>query len=168
MISIDAAHKEVNDLYKQLTPMVDAVVNKNCKEIDDIVGKIKSNLTVLTKKELEDYMLRLTAEAYYLTSTKDSSILKQECALTLLKEKQADVFNITPGTARAKDNQSIIDTVDKQVVTLLYNAVTNRLKSKLDETHRMINVLSNVLISKNAEAKLRGGIRDNDTYDNSL
>ena len=32
------------------------------------------------------------------------------------------------------------------------------MKSKLDETHRMINVLSNILISKNAENKLKGVI----------
>jgi hypothetical protein len=112
-------------------------------------------------------MLQLTVEAYYLTSIKDSSTLKQECALTLLKTGQANIFNGTAGTQNARNNQAIVDTLDKQVVNVLYNAITNRFKSKLDEIHRMINVLSNVLISKNAEAKLRGGIKD-DTHSDDI
>jgi hypothetical protein len=166
MINIDNAHKEVNDTYKQLIPMVDEVVSKNSKEIDAIFNKIKSNLTNLTNKELQDYMLQLTVEAYYLTNIKDSSTLKQECALTLLKSGQAEIYNGTVGTQSARSNQAIIDTLDKQVVNVLYNAITNRFKSKLDEIHRMINVLSNVLISKNAEAKLRGGVKEDDSHSN--
>lgn len=167
MISIDDSLKEVNDVYKQLIPMVDDVVSKNTKEVDAIFKNIKKDLTNLTNKELQDYMLQLTVEAYYLTSIKDSSTLKQECALTLLKTGQANIFNGTAGTQNARNNQAIVDTLDKQVVNVLYNAITNRFKSKLDEIHRMINVLSNVLISKNAEAKLRGGIKD-DTHSDDI
>lgn len=167
MINIDKAQKEVYDVYKQLSPMVDDVVAKHTKEVDAIFKNIKDNLTTLTNKELQDYMVRLAAEAYDLTAIKDSSTLKQECALTLLKESQANIFNGTVGTQSARNNQSIIDTLDKQVVNILYNAITNRFKSKIDEVHRMISVLSNVLISKNAEAKLRGGIT-NDTHGDDI
>lgn len=168
MASFDNARKEVKDLYSQLAPIVDEVVAKNSKEIDSIIKNIKSNLTNLTNKELHEYMLQLQIEAYEFARTKDMSILQQECALTLLKEKQANIYNGTAGTQSARSNQAIIDSVDKQAVSMLYNAVSNRMKSKLDETHRMINILSNVLISKNAEAKLRGGQKDDDLYDNNV
>ena len=147
-------------MAKQLQPMVDDVVAKHTQDIDKIFTAIKKDLTTLTNKELQDYMIRLSAECYDLTEIKDSSTLKQECALALLKESQANVFNGTVGTQSARTNQSIIDTLDKQVVNILYNAISNRFKSKIDEVHRMISVLSNVLISKNAEAKLRGGVKD--------
>jgi hypothetical protein len=52
--------------------------------------------------------------------------------------------------------------MDKQVVVMLQNAVANCMKSKLDEAHRMVNVLSNVLISKNAENKLKG-VKDDES-----
>lgn len=163
MINIDKARKEVIDMGKQLQPMVDDVVNKYTKDVDAVFNDIKKNLTTLTNKEIRDYMIRLSAECYDLTEIKDSSTLKQECSLALLKESQANVFNGTVGTQSARSNQSIVDTVDKQVVNILYNAISNRFKSKIDEVHRMISVLSNVLISKNAEAKLRGGVTD-DTH----
>jgi len=167
-MDIKDALKEIDDTYKQLQPMVDDVVNRHTKDIDVIFKNIKKDITTLSNKELQDYMLQLQAEAFDLTAVKDSSALKQELALTILKTKQATIYSATAGTSAARNNQATIDTVDKQVVSALYNAINNRFKSKLDEVHRMINVLSNVLISKNAEAKLRGGSRDDDTHSNDI
>lgn len=164
----DGANKDVTTLYKQISPMVEEIISKHSKDVDVIITKIKSNLTNLTNKELQNYILELSVEAYYLANTKDLSILKQECALTLMKESQANIYNGTAGTQATRNNQSIIDTGDKQCVTMLYNAVSNRMKSKLDEVHRMIGVLTNVLISKNAEAKIRGGNVDDDLHANNV
>lgn len=156
MIDINSARKEVQDTYKYLKPIVKEVVDKHSKDIDAIVTKIKKNLTVLTNKELQDYMLQLSIEAYYFSERKDMSILMQECAIAVSKGAQADIFNSTAGTQAVRGNQAIINSMDKQVVAVLQGAVANCMKSKLDETHRMINVLSGVLISKNAENKLKG------------
>lgn len=156
MVSIDAARREVQDTYKSLKPIVKEVVDKHSKEIDAIIAKIKKNLTVLTNKELQDYMLQLSIEAYYFAELKDMSILMQECAIAVSKGAQADIFNSTAGTQAVRSNQATIASLDKQVVAILQSAVANCMKTKLDETHRVVNILSNILISKNAENKLKG------------
>ena len=158
MEDIKNAKEKVLDVYKQLQPIVDGVVSKNAKDIDNLIKKIKTNLTTLTNKELQEFMLQLSVETYYFATIKDSAILKQECATALLNEGIANVFNSTAGTQMVRTNQATMDNLDKQTVKILYNAVANNMKSKLDEAHRMINVLSSVLISKNAEAKLQNNI----------
>ena len=165
-MNIDNANKNVIDFYKDLKPIVDEVVSKNARPIDEIIKKIKKDLTTLTNKELQDYMLQLSIETYYFATIKDSSILRQECATVLLKEGQANSFNGADGTQSYRNNQAIIQNLDKQAVNVLYNAVVNCMKSKLDEAHRIVNVLSSVLISKNAEAKLKG-VQSDDIYDNT-
>ena len=155
-MDISNANAELSELYNDLKPIVDSVVQKQSMEIDKIIERIKRNLGNLTNKELQDLMLQLSIETYYFSHIKDMSILKQECATALMKESQANSFNSTVGTQAVRHNQSIIDSLDKQAVNMLYSAVANNLRSKLDEAHRMVNVLSNVLISKNAEAKLKG------------
>ena len=40
------------------------------------------------------------------------------------------------------------------------------MKTKLEETHRMIGVLNSILISRSAEAKLKGANGDDDTRNN--
>lgn len=154
-MDIKEANKQLTEVYKELQPIVDSVVDKQSKEIDKIIERIKRNIDTLTNKELQDLMLQLSIEAYYFAHIKDMAILKQELSLALSKESHANSFNSTVGTQAIRNNQAIIDSIDKQTVNILYNAVANNMKSKLDEVHRMINVLSNVLISKNAEAKLK-------------
>ena len=160
-MNIDNAKKDVSEMYKSLQPAIKSIVDKHSKEIDSIIAKIKKNLDTLTNKELQDYMLQLSIETYYFSQIKDMSILKQECAMALLKESQANSFNSTEGTQAYRSNQAIIDSLDKQVVSLMQNAIANLMKTKLDEAHRVVNILSNVLISKNAENKLRG-VKDGD------
>ena len=161
MIDIEDANKDVAALFKDLSPMVLEIVNKYSSELDKIFNKL-TNASVLTNSELREYMLALSAESYLFGMSKDASLLKQECAATLAKESQAMAYNGTSGTQTVRSNQALIDTADKQVVSLIYNAVANMMKTKLDECHRMINTLNSILISRNAEAKLA----NNTTSDN--
>lgn len=153
---VNVAKKEVSEVYNALKPIVKETVDRNTKEIDSIIDKIKKNLTTLTNKELQDYMLQLSIELYYFSERKDMSLLMQECAIALSKGAQADIFNGTAGTQAVRSNQAVIESMDKQVVAMIQSAVANNMKSKLDEAHRIVNILSNVLISKNAENKLKG------------
>ena len=153
-VNIERANKDLTEMYNQLKPIVDSVVQKQSKEIDNIIERIKKS-SELNNKEIQGLILQLSIETYYFSHIKDMSVLKQECATALMKEGQANSFNSTVGTQTVRQNQSIIDSLDKQAVNMLYNAVANNMKSKLDEAHRMINVLTNLLISKNAEAKLK-------------
>ena len=153
---VNSAKKEVSEIYNSLRPIVKETVDRNTKEIDAIIGKIKKNLTTLTNKELQDYMLQLSIELYYFSERKDMSLLMQECAIAVSKGAQADIFNGTAGTQAVRSNQAVIESMDKQVVAMIQSAVANNMKSKLDEAHRIVNILSNVLISKNAENKLKG------------
>lgn len=166
---IDLAKKEVSATYEAIKPVVKDTVAKNTKEIDSIIAKIKKNLTTLTNKELQDYMLQLSIELYYFAERKDMSMLMQECAIAISKNAQADIFNSVAGTQVIRSNQAIVESMDKQVVAMIQSAIANSMKSKLDEAHRIVNVLSNVLISKNAENKLKG-VRDdgNNIYGDSI
>lgn len=155
MTDITAAKKEVSEVYKSLSPIVKDIVGKHSKELDNIINKIKKNMTTLTNKELQDYMMQLSIETYEFAQSKDMSILMQECAIAVSKDRQANIFNSAEGTQAVRLNTAQIESVDSQVVVALQNAVANCMKSKLDEAHRVINILSNVLISKNAENKLR-------------
>lgn len=161
MTDIEQAKKDVNDLFKNLSPLIIEIVDKYSKELDRIFNKL-TNAKALSNEDLREYMLALSVESYLFGMSKDASLLKQECAVTLMKEGQAQVYNATDGTQAVRNNQAIIDTTDKQVVNLIYSGVANMMKTKLDEAHRMVNVLNSILISRNAEAKMTNGKPEND------
>ena len=156
---VDKAKIDVKNIYGDLSPIVKDTVAKHSKEMDAIIYKIKSktkNGSSLTSKEIKDYMMQLSIETYDFAQSKDMSILMQECAIAVSKSTQAEIFNSTAGTQAVRGNQSIVESIDKQLVAILQSAVANCMKSKLDEAHRMINTLSGILISMNAENKLKG------------
>lgn len=158
MIDITEASTEMKDMYAYVEPIVKSIVQKHTKEVDKIIKNIKDNLEkTLTHTELYKLITQLSVECYYMSSDKDNALLRQECAETLLKAKQADVYDTSTGTQQARSNKSIIETTDKQVVSIIHRSVANHLKTKLDEAHRMCSVLNNVLISKNAENKFKSG-----------
>lgn len=154
--NIEQAKNEVESVFSDLSPIVLEIVNKYSRESDRLISKL-SSANSFTNAELREYILALSIESYMFGISKDASILKQECATTLLKEKQADIYNQTTGTQAVRQNQSIIDSIDQQVVSMLYSAVANSLKTKQDEIHRVVAALQGILISRNAEAKLVSG-----------
>lgn len=176
-VDISEANRDLAEMYKDFKPIVDEIVQKNTKELDIIIKKIKDNLgNNPTHQELYNYMMQLSVEAYYMSYSKDMAGLRQDCAETLMKAKQAEVFNETVGTQVIRTNEAITSTMDKQVINLIHRAVANCLKTKLDEAHRLCRTLENILISKNAENKFKSGSggpisevrNDEDIYDNDV
>ena len=69
---VNIAKKEVSEVYNSLKPIVKETMDRNTKEIDSIIAKIKQNLTTLTNKELQDFMLQLSIELYYFSETRSN------------------------------------------------------------------------------------------------
>lgn len=146
--------KEADELYQSIVPIADDLVSKSSKEIDRIMDKIKPNIESMTNRDIVTYMLQLQTETYYFSARRDHAALKQACADVLLKEGFAKEYTTIEGTQAARQQQATINTNEQQVVKLLYDAASKLMNTKLDEAHRMINVLNSALIAKNAEAKL--------------
>ena len=106
-MEIEQAKKEVNELFKDLAPIVQEIVDKYSIELDKIISKL-SRAETLTNEELRSNMLALSIESYMFGMSKDASILKQECATTLMKEAQAKAYNNVDGTQAVRTNQSLI------------------------------------------------------------
>ena len=146
--------KAVEEVYRDLVVIGDEIVAKVSKTIDKIVNDFKHNFETMSNSELSNIMLQLGIEAFYFGQRKDHALLKQACAEAIYKEGLAKSYNITTGTVANRQNQAQLDTNEKLLVKLLYDMTANLMKTKLDETHRLINVISSVIINRNAEAKL--------------
>lgn len=154
MTEFDISRKEVDETYKNIVAIADDLVAKSARSIDDLVKEIKRNLVNLTNQEISNYMLQLSIEAYYFGQKKEHATLKQEIAEAAVKEGLAKSYNTTEGTVAFRQNQAMLDISEKQAVKLLYDVTAGLMKTKLDEIHRLINVLNGALINRNAEAKL--------------
>ena len=153
---IMAAQSDVNETYDYLAGAVQEVTKDIVAPLDKIVKELSKGINLFSNADLWDFQLRLGVEAYILGNIKEQSSLKQACAEALYKEGLAKSYSTTAGAVEAKKQQSVLDTLDKQAVTMLWTTVSNLLKTKCDEAHRLVNIIQGIQISRAAEAKQQG------------
>lgn len=158
-IKIENVNNAVNEIYFQLSDAIKETVNEIIKPIDDIVKELSKGINLFSNNELWDFQLRLGIESYKLANIKEQSSLKEACAEALYKEGLAKAYSEASGAAETKKQASILVSIEKQAVSMLYTSVASLLKTKLDEAHRLVNIIQNIQISRAAEAKLKGSPR---------
>lgn len=158
-IKIDQANNDVNEVYFQLSDAAKETIGEIVKPIDDIVKELSKGINLFSNTELWDFQLRLGIESYKLANIKEQSSLKEACAEALYKEGLAKSYAEATGAAETKKQASILASIEKQAVSMLYSSISGILKAKLDEAHRLVNIIQNIQISRAAEAKLNGSPR---------
>lgn len=158
-IKIDQANNDVNEIYFQLSDAAKETIGEIVKPIDDIVKELSKGINLFSNTELWDFQLRLGIESYKLANIKEQSSLKEACADALYKEGLAKSYAEATGAAETKKQASILASIEKQAVSMLYSSISGILKAKLDEAHRLVNIIQNIQISRAAEAKLNGSPR---------
>ena len=158
-IKIDQANNDVNEIYFQLSDAAKETIGEIVKPIDDIVKELSNGINLFSNTELWDFQLRLGIESYKLANIKEQSSLKEACAEALYKEGLAKLYAEATGAAETKKQASILASIEKQAVSMLYSSISGILKAKLDEAHRLVNIIQNIQISRAAEAKLNGSPR---------
>ena len=147
----------VEVVYKNLVDVGNDIVNEASASIDKMVKKLKREYTTMSNSELCKFITELSVELYFFGQQKDRAILEQMCADALYKNGLAREFVFNEGSILDRQTIASINNNDKLTVKLLYDLVSNSLKTKLDEAHRLITVINNIVISRNAEAKLAAG-----------
>ena len=150
------AEKNVDNVSKDLSRLANTIYRAHTKTLDDLISKL-SNVESLSDEDIRKFMLKISLECYSFAELKEHSELKQSCATALMKETQARLYNEATGTAEARKNTAITDSSSEVTVNLLYSAVSNLMKTRLDESHRVVNTLNSILISRAAQAKLNQG-----------
>ena len=158
-VKIDQANNDVNEIYFQLSEAAKETISEIVKPIDNIVKELSKGINLFSNTELWDFQLRLGIESYKLANIKEQSSLKEACAEALYKESLAKSYAEATGAAETKKQASILASIEKQAVFMLYTSISGILKAKLDEAHRLVNIIQNIQISRAAEAKLNGSPR---------
>lgn len=143
---------EVNLVYRQLAKVAKDIVSKHTKELDDLIEELK-NIENLSDGKVRNIMLQLSLLSYNLGEIKEHSNLRADVSIAMLKEKIALEFNSSEGTQSAKQNLATLNAMDNQAVQILYTNISKMFSTKLDEAHRVVNTLNNVLIGRMASNK---------------
>lgn len=152
--NLQEALNNTNTAYQQLVDIANDIVSKCVKDINPIIVAINNNIQDISNDKIREHMLSLSLRAYSLAEIKEKAAMKAEVAEILKKEAYATEFNGADGTVAVRENLAQINVADEILAQTVNELVADILKVKLDEIHRMIDVLKTILMSRLSEAKL--------------
>jgi predicted transcriptional regulator len=103
---------------------------------------------------IRDILLKLALKSYSFAPIKDKAAFKAQLAETLRKEAYSKAFSTLEGTVAVKENNANLMISEQIIVEQIYELAADLLKTKVDETHRVIATITSVLTTRLSEAKL--------------
>ena len=152
---------EVNS--DSLNVVVDSIVNKYTKELDDYVANLKSisfsDSPDMTNSEIYQSLMFISSSMYSLVPLMEKTFLKQSIANALTEEAYNTAYiGQEEGTVELK--KSIANSkIDKEkVIALVYKHASNRIKNTYNAADNVYSALKKIASSKVAEMQL--GIKE--------
>ena len=150
---LSAALTEVETTYSELVDVANSILNPILGPINEQVEDIRQHINNLTTDQLRNAILQLQLRAFEISEIKEKAAMKAEIAEALQKEKFAINFNSIDGTAAVKDKLALVATSAETATEVLYSLISNLLKTKLDQLHRLVDSMKSVLMSRMQEVK---------------
>ena len=152
--NLKEALANTNTTYKELVEIANSIISASTESIDRIIKPAQESIENISNDEIRQLMLRIALASYTFSEIKEKSAFKAQCAEALRKEAYATNFSQAEGPIAAKDSIALLNTADEIIVEEIYDLIASLLKTKLDEMHRVVDVLKTVLMSRLSEAKL--------------
>ena len=157
---LNKALEAVEMTYGQIKQIADDMLAEPFEEVNRLYGDVSTYVDSLSVEALRDYLLRLQLAAFGLSELRDRSGAKATCAEAVRKEAYAVSYASQEGTAAAKDSAATLAVAENIVAQCLYDLVAALVKTKLDATHRLIDTMKSILMSRMQEAKLSNNLLD--------
>ena len=150
---LNVALEELEITYRELVEIANETLAPIFDPINQMVWELQSKINSLTIDQIRDYILKLQLKAFEISEIKEKSAMKAELSDGRLKEKYAIIFNSSDGAVAARDKLATVGTAEEVGSKALQNLMSNLLKTKLDQLHRLVDALKSILMSRMQELK---------------
>ena len=152
--SIQRALNEVDMTYAELIEIANDILENVAGDVNELVIEIQSRAESLSNEDIRAYMVKLALKSYSFSEIKEKAAFKATLSETIRKNAYAKTFGEMTGSVAAKESQAILQTSEEVLAEALYELVASLFKTKLDEAHRVVDVLKTTIMSRMQEAKL--------------
>lgn len=148
--SIEKLSKFVSKLSKSIT-------DECCKDLDDLMQEINSNLMKIqpmNDRDLEYYILELANVLYFVGEKLEEIGIKEDVS----KAKKVEVYNtaklLAVGTVAEKDAEALTKAQKDTIVYNVFNRSYKKTKLKIDSGYEMLNSLKKIMNKRLLELEL--------------
>ena len=152
--SIQKALDEVDMTYSELIAIANDILVGVAGDLNSLIDEIQERAESLSNEDIRAYMVRLALKSYTFSEIKEKAAFKAALSETIRKNAYAKTFGSIDGSVAAKESNAILNTSEEVLAEALYDLLAASFKTKLDEAHRVVDVLKTTIMSRMQEAKL--------------
>ena len=153
-VGIEEALDKGQELYDCLIEIANEMVGSYTEPIDKLINDVKDRIEDITNDEIRVVISKLSLFAWSFGEVKEKSAFKATAQKLIKDEEYAKAFIKIEGAQETKKQQATLNISDENAANLLCELVSNLLKTKLDEIHRIVATFTTVLMTRLSEAKL--------------
>lgn len=152
---LTTAMNEVKDAYNSLWRLGEDLIKKYTTEIDSIVKPLKkADIEQMSTGQIRQTIFKLSTLSFDLGELRDKAVWTSDIADIIKDEAFAISYNTSEGAVAQRNNNATITISKESAVTSLYKVISSILKTRLDESHRLVDSLKSILISRASDQKL--------------
>ena len=166
MIDINIS-EDINGAEKaavELDTIVDTIVTKHSKELDDYINYVKAIIDddskPITATELEDMVLTIPSLLYFLGDAQELIGIREDIAKMDKTNKFNNVVAVSEGTVQAKQALAELKTRNEALVHIVFQRARKRLQNKYDMAFEVLQSVKKILSRRVAELELSKNMVD--------
>jgi len=153
-VNIQRALEVVDMGYQELIEIANDILESVAGDLNSLIKEIQDRAESLSNEDIRAYMVKLALKSYSFSEIKEKAAFKATLSETIRKNAYARTFGEMSGSVAAKESQAILQTSEEFLAEALYELLASLFKTKLDEAHRVVDVLKTTIMSRMQEAKL--------------
>ena len=166
MIDINIS-EDINGAEKaavELDTIVDTIVTKHSKELDDYINYVKAIIDddskPITATELEDMVLTIPSLLYFLGDAQELIGIREDIAKMDKTNKFNNVVAVSEGTVQSKQALAELKTRNEALVHIVFQRARRRLQNKYDMAFEVLQSVKKILSRRVAELELSKNMVD--------
>ena len=150
MKNVDKSSAIIQELSSHL-------VDKYCKDLDDLMTTIKEELHdngQITDDELQFHILDLANTLYFTGSAQEDLGIKEDTCKMIRQEVYSKARENASGTVADKTAQAELITQQETITLAIYSRAYKKVKLRMDAGYEMLNSLKKVMNKRITEMEL--------------
>ena len=149
--------KKVDNISDTIKEISDKLVNKYCKDLDDLMSIIREQLQdkgEITDTELEFLIMDLANILYFTGSAQEDLGIKEDTCKAIRQEVYSFYRNEATGTVADKTALAELACQKETMTLAIYSRAYKKVKLRMDAGYEMLNSLKKVMNKRITEMEL--------------
>lgn len=149
--------QKVDNISATIKEISDKLVNKYCKDLDDLMSVIREELQdkgEIIDEELELHIMNLANTLYFTGSAQEDLGIKEDTCKAIRQEVYSFYRNEATGTVADKTALAELACQQETMTLAIYSRAYKKVKLRMDAGYEMLNSLKKVMNKRIAEMEL--------------